>query len=80
MSKTVEKKPLMTVRAAKPNVAALAAKNDGVKAPSKEQKRLNVNIDADLHRRFKGAVVGQAKDMTEVLTSLMEDWLAKNEK
>lgn len=79
MSKQTGKKQVLSLSEAKPDVAAIAAKNDGVKAPAKEQKRLNVNIDADLHRRFKGAVVGQAKDMTEVLTSLMEDWLAKNE-
>lgn len=79
MSKATEKKPVLSISEAKPDVAALAAKNDGAKAPAKEQKRLNVNIDADLHRRFKGAVVGQDKDMTEVLTELLDGWLKENE-
>ncbi len=80
MSKTAEKKPLMTLGKAKINAAEIAAKNDGAaKAPSKELKRLNVNIDAELHRRFKKAVVSQDTDMTEVLTDLLEGWLKENE-
>ncbi len=79
MSKPAEKKPLMTLGKAKVNVAEIAAKNDGAKTPAKEQKRLNVNIDSDLHRRFKKAVVSQDTDMTGVLTDLLEGWLKENE-
>lgn len=79
MSNTTGKKPVLSISEAKPDVAALAAKNDGVKAPAKEQKRLNVNIDAELHRRFKKAVVNQDSDMTEVLTELLDGWLKANE-
>ncbi|GFZ69082.1 hypothetical protein PSE10B_56040 [Pseudomonas amygdali pv. eriobotryae] len=79
MSKLAEKKPLMTLGKPKANAAEIAAKNDGAKAPSKELKRLNVNIDAELHRRFKKAVVSQDTDMTGVLTDLLEGWLKENE-
>ncbi|NCT81428.1 ParG [Pseudomonas stutzeri] len=74
------KKPLITLGTPKANVTALAAKNDGKNSEAKaEQKRLNVNIDLTLHQRFKKAVVNQDKDMSKVVTGLLEQWLKENE-
>ncbi|MOA62787.1 ParG [compost metagenome] len=81
MSKTAEKKPLINIGRAKENVADLAAKNDGATPPAEKpaQKRLNVNIDAKLHSRFKKAVTNHDKDMSKVVTELLEQWLQENE-
>ncbi|OYW96388.1 MAG: ParG [Pseudomonadales bacterium 32-61-5] len=79
MSKLAEKKPLVSLGKPKANVATLAAQNDGGKAPKQDQKRLNVNIDSPLHNRFKIAVVSQGKDMSKVVTELLEQWLKDNE-
>jgi hypothetical protein len=38
-----------------------------------------VNIDLTLHQRFKKAVVNQDKDMSKVVTELLEQWLKGNE-
>ena len=74
------KKPLITLGTPKANVTTLAAKNDGKNSEAKaEQKRLNVNIDLTLHQRFKKAVVNQDKDMSKVVTGLLEQWLKENE-
>lgn len=43
-----------------------------------EEKRLNVNLNADLHAAFKVAAVAQGKDMTTVLVELIESYVAKN--
>jgi predicted HicB family RNase H-like nuclease len=79
MSKSAEKKPLVSLGKPKANVAEVAAQNDGAKPQKKEQKRLNVNIDSALHKRFKTAVVSQDKDMSKIVTSLLEHWLKDNE-
>jgi predicted HicB family RNase H-like nuclease len=41
-------------------------------------KRMNVNMNADLHAAFKVAAVAQGKDMTTVLIELVEQYVAKN--
>lgn len=80
MSKEAGKKPLISIGKPKENVADLAAKNDGPKPPEKPaQKRLNVNIDTTLHSRFKKAVTNKDKDMSKVVTALLEQWLKENE-
>ncbi len=38
-------------------------------------KRVNVNLDAHLHDRFKAAVAARGKNMTEVLIELIEAYL-----
>lgn len=80
MSKLAEKKPLVSLGKPKANVASIAAQNDGSKPIKTEQKRLNVNVDKTLHNRFKTAVVGQEKDMSKVVTELLEQWLTDNDK
>ena len=43
-----------------------------------KEKRLNINMNADLHAAFKVASVAQGKDMTTVLIELIQDYVAKN--
>jgi hypothetical protein len=49
------------------------------KAVNSLLKRLNVNIDAGLHSRFKSVVAREGSDMTQTLELLLKEWLAKNE-
>jgi metal-responsive CopG/Arc/MetJ family transcriptional regulator len=49
------------------------------KVVNSEVKRLNVNVDADLHARFKSIVARDGSDMTETIERMLRDWLAKNE-
>ncbi len=80
MSKKAEKPPLITIGKPKENIADLAAQNDGQKPVEKPaQKRLNVNIDLALHKRFKNAVNDKDQDMSKVVTALLEQWLKENE-
>ena len=56
------------------------AKNpEAHKAVNTSQKRLNVNIDSDLHARFKSTVSRKGSDMTETLETLITQWLRENE-
>ena len=41
-------------------------------------KRMNVNMNSDLHAAFKVASVAQGKDMTTVLIELVKQYVAKN--
>ena len=41
-------------------------------------KRMNVNLDANLHAAFKTAAVSQGKDMTTALIELVQQYVAKN--
>ena len=43
-----------------------------------KEKRLNVNLNADLHSAFKVASVANGKDMTTVIVELIEDYVKKN--
>jgi len=43
-----------------------------------KEKRLNVNLNADLHSAFKVASVANGKDMTTVIIELIEDYVKKN--
>ncbi len=43
-----------------------------------ETKRMNVNIDANLHNAFKAAVAAKGKDMTDVLLEFIEDYVRKH--
>ncbi|PIJ48877.1 plasmid partition protein ParG [Erwinia aphidicola] len=49
------------------------------KAPAGTVKKLQTNIDEDLHRRFKTACFMQGREMKDVLTELIEHWLPENE-
>lgn len=69
----------------KPGLMTLGAGRAHEKAPDEHKavntplKRLNVNIDAGLHARFKSVVAREGSDMTETLELLLNEWLAKNE-
>ena len=41
-------------------------------------KRMNVNMDANLHAAFKVAAVAQGKDMTTVLIELVQQYVEKH--
>lgn len=38
-------------------------------------KRINVNLDAHLHSRFKAAAAAQGKNMTQVLMEFIEGYV-----
>ena len=50
-----------------------------VDKPKMITKKLQMNIDESLHRRFKIACLKQDKEMTEITTQLIEEWLNKIE-
>jgi len=41
-------------------------------------KRMNVNMDINLHQAFKVAAVAQGKDMSTVLIELVKQYVDKN--
>lgn len=58
----------------------LAPALDAVSKPvSGGVKKLQTNIDEELHRRFKTACFLQGREMKDVLTELIEGWLPDNE-
>lgn len=40
-------------------------------------KRMNLNVDLDLHNRFKAATAAQGENMTDVLLRFIEAYVAK---
>ena len=48
--------------------------------PNEGMTRMNLNVDSDLHRRFKAAVSLQGKDMTTVVVDLMRSYVAQHER
>lgn len=79
MSKKTEKKPMLVIGKPKADVTVRAAQNDNTPAEKPKQKRLNVNIDLELHSRFKKTVTNKDQDMSKVVTALLEQWLKENE-
>lgn len=47
------------------------------KAP---MKRMNVNLEATLHDRFKATAAAQGRQMTEILVEFIEGFLRDSEK
>ncbi len=43
-----------------------------------KEKRLNINLNADLHAAFKTAAMAQGRDMTTALIEMIEAYVAKN--
>ena len=43
-----------------------------------KEKRLNINLNADLHAAFKTAAMAQGRDMTAALIEMIEAYVAKN--
>lgn len=50
------------------------------KEPDADRSKLTVNIDAELHRRFKAAVAGSGKKMRDVVEEMIEQWTDANTK
>ncbi|MFA4105782.1 plasmid partition protein ParG [Serratia nevei] len=50
-----------------------------IQAPKGLTKKLQMNIDEDLHKRFKLACLKQDKEMTEITVELIVNWLKDNE-
>ena len=40
-------------------------------------KRMNLNVDVDLHNAFKAATAAQGENMTDMLLRFIEDYVAK---
>ncbi len=45
--------------------------------PSKV-KRMNLNVEVELHNRFKAATAAQGLNMTDVLLEFIQSYVAKN--
>jgi hypothetical protein len=58
----------------------LSSALDAVSKPPMAMKKLQTNIDEDLHKRFKTSCFLQDREMKDVLTELIEAWLVNNEK
>ena len=43
-----------------------------------KEKRLNINLNADLHAAFKVAAMAQGRDMTTALIEMIEAYVSKN--
>ncbi|CVH22283.1 MULTISPECIES: plasmid partition protein ParG [Serratia] len=50
-----------------------------IHAPKGLTKKLQMNIDEELHKRFKLACLKQDKEMTEITIELITNWLKDNE-
>lgn len=53
---------------------------EAVSKPPASVKKLQTNIDEELHRRFKTSCFLQDREMKDVLTELIEAWLITNER
>ena len=42
-----------------------------------EIKRLNINIELDLHNAFKAATAARGENMTDVLLACIQDYVAR---
>ena len=41
-------------------------------------KRMNLNVEVDLHNAFKAVTAAQGKNMTDVLLEFITQYIAKN--
>ena len=41
-------------------------------------KRMNLNVEVDLHNAFKAVTAAQGKNMTDVLLEFIEQYVTKN--
>lgn len=41
-------------------------------------KKMNLNVEVDLHNQFKAATAAQGKSITEVLLEFIQDYVKKN--
>ena len=70
-------RPPRLVAPATPDEFVLAGQPEAPSAaPKAPTKRLTIDIDAGLHRRFKASAAAGDRDMREVLTNMIEDYVA----
>ena len=48
------------------------------KAEPSKVKRMNLNVEVELHNRFKAATAAQGLNMTDVLLEFIQSYVAKN--
>ena len=48
------------------------------KAEQSKVKRMNLNVEVELHNRFKAATAAQGLNMTDVLLEFIQSYVAKN--
>ena len=48
------------------------------KAEQEKVKRMNLNVEVELHNRFKAATAAQGLNMTDVLLEFIQSYVAKN--
>ena len=46
--------------------------------PERPIKRMNINIEANLHDQFKAATAVRGENMTDVLLRFIEEYVRKN--
>ena len=47
-------------------------------APGPKVKRMNLNVDEDLHNRFKSVTASEGKNMTDVLIDFIREYVRKH--
>ena len=48
------------------------------KAEQSKVKRMNLNVEVELHNRFKAATAAQGLNMTDVLLEFIQNYVARN--
>lgn len=61
-------------------VPTVPSVSSSFKEPDADRSKLTVNIDAELHRRFKAAVAGSGKKMRDVVEEMIGQWTDANTK
>jgi hypothetical protein len=46
--------------------------------PEPKIKRMNLNVDANMHNAFKAATAAQGENMTDVILQFIHDYIKKN--
>lgn len=46
--------------------------------PETKIKRMNLNLELDLHNAFKAATAAKGENMTDVITDFIRDYIKKN--
>jgi hypothetical protein len=49
-----------------------------VKEAETKIKRMNLNVEVDLHNAFKAATAAEGKNMTDVLLEFIQDYIKKH--
>ena len=69
--------PTLGPRKSAPPIAPPSVTSSFVE-PDADRTKLTVQIEAELHRRFKAAVAGSGKKMRDVVEEMIEQWTDAN--